>query len=77
MNPISVEIQDQLEKFVLQIIFQDKAFKSTKYLIEKVLEKAFEEKVTASERTIKSVIEQMNIDKKIEFSQSQGWKILI
>jgi len=51
--------------------------KSLKVLTEKVLERAIEEKITISEKLIRTIIYQLNKNEKIEFTQSDGWKIRI
>ena len=71
-NPI-----EKIENIILKVIFEAKAVKSTRLLVEKVLEKTFEEKITISEKIIKNIINDMNSEKKIHFSQKEGWRILI
>ncbi len=71
-NPI-----EKIENIILKVIFEAKTVKSTRLLVEKVLEKTFEEKITISEKIIKNIINEMNSEKKIHFSQKEGWRILI
>ena len=51
--------------------------KSLKDLTERTLEKAAQERITISEKQINLIINQMNKKKKIQFTQTEGWKILI
>jgi hypothetical protein len=76
-NPIQSEIREKMENIILKVIYELKSVKSTSLLIEKVLEKSFEKKVTVSEKIIKMIINEMNNDKKIKFNQKEGWKIQI
>jgi hypothetical protein len=76
-NPIQSEIREKMENIILKVIYELKSVKSTSLLIEKVLEKSFEKKVTVSEKIIKMIINEMNDDKKIKFNQKEGWKIQI
>ena len=74
---IPLNIKEKIERIVLKILYDEKSVKSLKLLIEKVLERAIEEKITISEKAINMIIYQLNKDKKIEFTQSDGWKIRI
>ncbi|MFX1386279.1 MAG: hypothetical protein ACFE9M_03605 [Promethearchaeota archaeon] len=74
---IPLNIKEKVERIVLKILYDEKSVKSLKLLIEKVLERAVEEKITISEKVINTVIHQLNKDKKIDFTQSDGWKIRI
>lgn len=76
-NPIQSDIREKMENIILKVIYELKSVKSTNLLIEKVLEKSFEKKVTVSEKIIKMIINEMNDDKKIKFNQKEGWKIQI
>ncbi len=76
-NPIQSDIREKMENIILKVIYELKSVKSTSLLIEKVLEKSFEKKVTVSEKIIKMIINEMNDDKKIKFNQKEGWKIQI
>jgi hypothetical protein len=66
-----------LEKIILKILYDEKNVKSTNLLIEKVLNKTFEEKITISEKNIKSIIDNMHNEKKIKYRQKEGWTIQI
>ncbi|MFX1304490.1 MAG: hypothetical protein ACFE9X_14135 [Promethearchaeota archaeon] len=70
-------IQEQIEKIILKILYEDKSVKSLKLLTEKVLEKAVKKRITISEKHINLIIYQMNSIEKIEFTQKDGWKIRI
>ena len=75
---IPAEAVENIERIVLKILYDEKAVKSTNLLIEKVLEITFEEKVSISEKNIKLIINKMDHENKIQFSQSKGgWKIKI
>ena len=75
---IPKDTREQIEKIILKILYKENAVKSTNLLIEKVLAITFEEKITISERNIKHIINQMDKEKKIQFSQAKGgWKIQI
>jgi hypothetical protein len=74
---IPVKIRDQIEKFILKILYEDKAVKSLKVLLDKVLEKGVEEKIVITEKDISLIIHQMDKDDKIQFTQKEGWKIKI
>lgn len=70
-------IQEQIEKIILKILYDEKSVKSLKMLTEKVLERAVKERITISEKPINLIIYQMNSNEKIEFTQKNGWKIRI
>jgi len=74
---IPLNIKEKIEKIILKILFDEKSVKSLKVLTEKVLERAIEEKITISEKLIRTIIYQLNKNEKIEFTQSDGWKIRI
>jgi hypothetical protein len=74
---IPVKIREFVEKTSLMILYKEKSVKSLKVLIDKVLERAFEEKITVSEKMISLLINQMDMDDKIQFTQKEGWKIKI
>ena len=67
----------QIEKIVLKILYKEKAVKTLKLLNDKVLESAALQKITVSEKVINLIINQMNKNKQIEFTQKEGWKIKI
>jgi len=70
-------IQEQIEKIILKILYDEKSVKSLKMLTEKVLERALKERITISEKPINLIIYQMNSNEKIKFTQKYGWKIRI
>ncbi|TFG01771.1 MAG: hypothetical protein EU539_13690 [Promethearchaeota archaeon] len=70
-------LKNQIETIILQILYNEKSVKSTTLLVEKVLEKTFEEKITISEINIKEIINQMDKENKIHFTQKEGWRIHI
>jgi hypothetical protein len=75
---IPKDAREQIEKIILKILYNEKAVKSINLLIEKVLAITFEEKITISEKNVKHIINQMNDQKKIQFSQAKGgWRIQI
>ena len=74
---IPIKIRDQIEKFILKILYEDKAVKSLKLLLDKVLEKCVEDKIVITEKDISLIIHQMDKDNKIQFTQKEGWKIKI
>ena len=74
---IPLNIKEKIERIILKILFDEKSVKSLKALTDKVLERAIEEKITISEKLIKEIIYQLNKNEKIEFTQSDGWKIRI
>lgn len=74
---IPLNIKEQIERIILKILYDEKSVNSLKILIEKVLEKAIEEKITISEKPINLIIYQLNKDQKIQFTQRDGWKIRI
>ncbi|TFG22905.1 MAG: hypothetical protein EU532_13970 [Promethearchaeota archaeon] len=75
---IPKDTREQIEKIILKILYNENAVKSTNLLIEKVLAITFEEKITISEKNIKHLINRMDKEKKIQFSQAKGgWKIQI
>ncbi|MFX1320964.1 MAG: hypothetical protein ACFFAQ_04880 [Promethearchaeota archaeon] len=59
------------------ILYTERSVKSLKLLIDKVLERSVDEKVTVSEKMISLIISQMDKDDKIQFTQKEGWKIKI
>ena len=74
---IPVKIREQIEKFILKILYEAKAVKSLKLLIDKILEKCVDDKIIISEKDISLIIHQMDKDNKIQFTQKEGWKIKI
>lgn len=74
---IPVKIREFVEKTILMILYKEKSVKSLKILIDKVLERAIDEKITISEKMISLLINQMDMDDKIQFTQKDGWKIKI
>ena len=74
---IPSNIEEQIERIILKILYDEKSVKSLKTLTEKVLEAATEKRITISEKNINSIIYQLNKEKKIQFTQTDGWKIRI
>lgn len=74
---IPVKIREYVEKTIFMILYKEKSVKSLKVLIDKVLERAVDEKITVSEKMISLLINQMDKDDKIQFTQKEGWKIKI
>lgn len=74
---ISSKIEDKIEKIILKILFEDKSVKTVKLLKDKVLERLAQERITISAKIIDRIINQMNTSNKIEFTQTEGWKIKI
>lgn len=74
---IPVKIREQVEKYILKILYKEKSVKSLKVLTDKVLEYAVNDKITVSEKVISLIISQMDKDAKIQFTQKEGWKIKI
>jgi hypothetical protein len=74
---IQIELQERIEKIVLRILYDEKSVKSSRLLMEKVLERATKERITVSDKTINTIIQQMSKHKKINFTQSRGWTIRI
>ena len=74
---IPVKIREYVEKIIFMILFKEKSVKSLKVLIDRVLERAVDEKITVSEKMISLLINQMDKDDKIQFTQKEGWKIKI
>lgn len=74
---VSLKIRDQVERIILKILYREKSVKSLKSLIDKVLELAVKERITVSEKAINEIINQMNKNDKIHFTQKEGWKIKI
>ena len=75
---IPAKTVENIERIVLKILYNEKAIKSTNLLVERVLAMTFEEKIAISEKNIKLIINKMDQENKIQFSQSKGgWKIKI
>ncbi|UCC19264.1 MAG: hypothetical protein JSV62_14355 [Promethearchaeota archaeon] len=74
---VPLEIKEKIERFILKVLYEEKSVKSLKLLMDKVLEKANKEKITISEKPINMIIYQLNKEKKIQFTQTEGWKIRI
>ncbi|MFX1442219.1 MAG: hypothetical protein ACFFHV_02290 [Promethearchaeota archaeon] len=75
---IPADAVENIERIVLRILYDEKAVKSTNLLVERVLAITFEEKIAISEKNIKLIINKMDQEDKIQFSQSKGgWKIKI
>jgi len=74
---IPVKIREHIEKTIFMILYKEKSVKSLKVLIDKVLERAVDEKITVSEKMIFLLINQMDKEDKIQFTQKEGWKIKI
>jgi len=73
----SSETKDKIEKIIYKLLYELKSIKSTNILVEKILEKTLEEKITISEKNIKLIINELKNEKKIQFNQKEGWKIQI
>ena len=69
--------KDKIEKIIFKVLYELKSIESTKILVEKALEKTLEEKITISEKNIKSIITSLKNEGKIQFTQKEGWKIKI
>lgn len=74
---ISSKIEEQIQKIIIKILFEDKSVKTVKLLKDKVLERLVQERITISAKIIDRIINQMNTSNKIEFTQTEGWKIKI
>ena len=74
---IPANLNDQIERIILKILYEEKSVRTTKTLIEFTLEKAMKERITISEKIINKIINQMNKNRKIQFTQKEGWKIRI
>ena len=74
---VPLDIKEKIERIILRTLYDEKSVKSLKLLIEKVLERANTEKITISEKPINMIIYQLNEEKKIQFTQTEGWKIRI
>lgn len=74
---IPANLNDQIERNILKILYEEKSVRTTKTLIELTLEKAMKERITISEKIISIIINQMNKNRKIQFTQKEGWKIRI
>ena len=72
-----MKIREHIEKTIFMILYKEKSVKSLKVLIDKVLERAVDEKITVSEKMISLIVSQMDKDDKIQFTQKEGWKIKI
>lgn len=68
--------KDKIEKIIFKVLYESKSIKSTKILVEKTLEGTLQEKITISEKNIKLIITQLKNEKKIQFNQKEGWKML-
>ncbi|MHA2398438.1 MAG: hypothetical protein ACXADU_06070 [Promethearchaeota archaeon] len=77
MITIPTNINEQIEKMVLMILYKEKSVETIKVLNDKVLEQAARQKITVSEKIINSIIHKMDETGKIEFTQKKGWKIKI
>lgn len=77
MITISTNINEQIEKIILMILYKEKSVETIKVLNNKVLEQAARQKITVSEKIINSMIHKMEETGKIEFTQKKGWKIKI
>ncbi|MGV9199751.1 MAG: hypothetical protein ACOC4M_13155, partial [Promethearchaeia archaeon] len=77
IESIPVKKRDYIESSILKILYKEKSVKSQSALIEKVLEASVKDKKTISEKNIKLLIEKMRKEKKIKFTQKEGWKIQI
>ncbi|MHA1914603.1 MAG: hypothetical protein ACW986_16285 [Promethearchaeota archaeon] len=73
----STNLNEQIEKITLKILYEEKSVITIKILNDKVLEQAARQKITVSEKIINSIIHHMHKIGKIEFTQKEGWKIRI
>ena len=74
---IHSDVRKIIEKLVLKILYEKKSVKTLKLLIDKVLQGAVKSRITISEKIINKIIQQMNKDNRIQFTQKEGWKIKI
>ncbi len=74
---VPLNIKEKIETIILKILYKCKSVKSLKELTEKTLEKSAQERITTTEKHINLIINQMNKDEKIKFTQKDGWKIRI
>ncbi|KKN50941.1 hypothetical protein LCGC14_0627590 [marine sediment metagenome] len=74
---VPLHLKDKIEMIVLKILYEEKSVRSLKILNEVILERAVKEKITVSEKIINMIINQINKDGKIQFTQRDGWKIRI
>jgi len=74
---VPLKIKEKIERIILKILYDQKTVKSLKDLTEKALDRAANERITISEKSINLIIHQMNKDEKIQFTQKDGWKIRI
>ncbi|MGQ4875327.1 MAG: hypothetical protein ACP6IY_14780, partial [Promethearchaeia archaeon] len=74
---IPVKIRDQIESIILKILYKEKAVKTQKILVERVLDEAVKKKLTISEKNIREIIADMRKNNKIRFTQKEGWRIQI
>jgi hypothetical protein len=74
---IPLNTKEQIEKIILKILYDEKSVKTLKGLTEKALEVATKKRITISEKNINNIIYQLNKEKKIQFTQTEGWKIRI
>ncbi|MFO8018252.1 MAG: hypothetical protein R6U96_06420, partial [Promethearchaeia archaeon] len=77
IESVPKNVRDYVESTILKILYKEKSVKSKAVMIEKVLEASAEDKKTISEKTVKLVMDQMRKEKKIQFTQKEGWKIQI
>ena len=77
VEAIPEQTKDQVESIVLKLLYREKSVKTQKLLVDKVLEIAVSERITISEKNVKQIVDQMRKDKKVKFSQKEGWKIQI
>jgi chorismate mutase len=54
---IPIELQDRIEKIVSRILYDEKSVKSSRLLMEKVLERVTKERITISDKMINSIIQ--------------------
>ena len=77
----SLDTKDKIEKIIYKVLYQYmvelKSIKSTKILIDKVLEETLKMEITISEKNIKQIINELKNEKKIRFGQEEGWRIWI
>ncbi|HDZ16889.1 hypothetical protein LCGC14_0707780 [marine sediment metagenome] len=76
-SKIPLKLKDQIERIILKILYEEKSVRTLKLLAEGVLERTMIERITISEKIITTIINHMNKNRKIQFTQKEGWKIRI
>ena len=74
---IPLDIQEDIERIILKILYDEQSVQSLKELTEKDLDNPANKRITISEKSINLIIYQMNRDEQIQFTQKEGWKIRI